>query len=211
MNKRELRQAVRLRNGIPDTGDGLAGHTDIDDCVQAGLRDIAAEKRWPWLLTSTALTFSTSTGLVTSGMPTSYAMIHKLVIGGRKAEYVPLDEFVSAERRYVWTDIGNNIQLYPVPSTAPTATLYYWQDETDLLAAPATDASAPLLPATFHQILVARASYHLNARRGRNAEMARDLTEYQQGLKNLMAASVRSVGPRTIRSAYRDTTLPARW
>lgn len=211
MNKRELRAAVRLRNGIPDPGDALAGHTDIDDCIMSALRDITAEKRWPWLLTTASLTFSTTTGLVTAGMPTSYAMIHKLVIDGRKADYVPLDEFVGTDRRYVWTDLGNNIQLNPVPATAPTATLYYWQDETDLTAATSTDATTPMLPATFHQTLVARASYHLNVRRGRNTEVARDLDEYRQGLKNLMAASTRTVGPRTIRSAYRDTNLSARW
>lgn len=207
MNKRELRQAVRLRNGIPDVGDGLAGHTDIDDCVALALIDVCAEARWPWLLTTASLTFSTTTGQVTSGLPVSYPHIHKLEINNRVAQYVPLDDFLTEQRRWVWTDLGNNIALFPVPSTVPTATLYYWQDEPAL----DQDTDSPILPATFHQILVARASYHLNLRRNRNAEVARDLAEWQSGLKNMMAARARTVGPRTVRSAYRDVGYSARW
>lgn len=207
MNKRELRQAVRLRNAIPDQGDGLAGHTDIDDCVSAAVRDITAEKRWPWLLTTASLTFSTTTGLTTAGMPASWAHLHKLVVNGNPATWVPLDEFLNEQRRYVWTDIGNDLKLYPVPSTAPTATLYYWQDE----PAFETDDGELLMPATYHQVIVARASYHLNVRRGDGKRVAYDDAEYSRGLKNMMASATRTIGPRTVRSAYRDTGTPARW
>lgn len=206
VNKRELRAAVRLRNGITDIGEGLAAHTDIDDCVGAALRDVCAEKRWPWLLTSSALTFSTVTGQP-AAMPAGWAQIHKLVVNGVKATHVPLDEFVSGDRRFVWTEIGSTIQLDPVPAVAPTATLWYWQDEPALV----TDDQSPLLPTAFHQTLVARASYHLNLRRDMNAAVARDLVDWQAGLKNLMSAAARTIGPRTIRSAYRDTPVAARW
>jgi hypothetical protein len=210
MNRRELRDAVRLRNGIPDSGDARASHTDINACVAAGLRDVCAEKRWPWLLTSSPLTVSTVTG--EASMPAGWAQIHKVTVNGAKAVHVPLDEFLEGTRRYVWTEFGQGVRFDPVPAVVPSAvTVYYWRDEPELTS----DTQEPLLPSVFHQVLVARASYHLNVRRQdgsvRRSEVERDLVEWQAGLKNMMAAAARTVGPRSVRSAFRDTTGPARW
>jgi hypothetical protein len=199
VNKRELRVAVRTRNGIPDAGDGLSAHGVIDECV-------TAERRWPWLLASAPLTFSTTTGIATPAV--DYAQIHKLVIGGKPARMVPLADYLEEQMPFVWTDLGNTIGLYPIPGTVPVATLWYFQNEPDLLAQ--ADTATPILPAVHHQILVARASYHLNVRRGDNGRIAQDLTEYQSGLRNLMQASARAFGPRTIRSAFRDKST-ASW
>lgn len=205
MNKRELRKAIRDRNGIPDTGDGLAGHTDIDDAIRAALHDLSAEKRWPWLLASATVNFSTTTGDATD--PPTYSSIREVVINGRPALRATLDDFVGGVSGHVWTDIGNTIRLSPVPTQALTGTVWYYFLEPDL----ATDIAVPLLPPVHHQTLVARASYHLNARRGRNAEIARDDAEFQRGLSNMMQDIARVSGPRRVRSAYRPKQAPARW
>lgn len=205
MNKRELRKAVRDRNGIPDTGDGLAGHTDIDDAIRAALHDLSAEKRWPWLLTSVDASVSTTTGDV-AGLP-AYSSIRQVVANGRVATRVPLDDFVGGVSGCVWTDLGNGIRLSPVPTQALTVTVWYYQLEPDL----PTDVATPLLPPVHHQTLAARASYHLNARRGRAAEMTRDERDFERGLANMMQDIARTSGPRQIRSAYRAQQAPARW
>lgn len=200
MNKRELRTAIRLRNGIPDNGDPMAGHTDIDASIAAALLDLSAEKRWPWLLTSAALTFSTTTGL--APLPATYTQPRTLVIGGLPARNVTLEEYLTQTTPFVWADVGASIGLYPIPTSVPTATLWYYQIEPAL----ETDTATPLLPAAFHQTLIARASYHLNMRRngGDAKRIQMDLAEYQAGVKNVMQTAQRATGSRQIRSAFRE-------
>ena len=202
MNLREIRSAVRNRNGIPDTGDGLAGHTDINDSVAAALRDISAESRWPWLLTSTSLTFTAGV----APLPDDCTQISAVQINGVPATQASLEDVLAGTRSYVWAADATTIQLYPVPSTVPIATLWFYRSEPVL----EIDTAAPLLPATFHQSLVARASYHLNVRRNVNDRAAQDLAEYQGGLKNMMQARSRSSSPRVIRDAFR-IVQQARW
>lgn len=202
MDKREIRSRVRLRNAIPDTGDGLAGHTDIDDCITAALSDISSENRWPWLLSTSSLTFTAGVATI----PADCYTIVRLVINGYPADRVDVDEFVQQARSWMWTEVGGEIRLWPVPATAPTSTLWYYRNEPDL----ATDTQTPLLPAQHHQLVVVRASYQLNVRRGDNARIAQDLAEYQAGLRNLMQTSWRTLGPKRLKSSFRWQQL-ARW
>lgn len=202
MDKREIRARVRLRNAIPDTGDGLAGHTDIDDCITAALSDISSENRWPWLLTTASLTFTAGA----APLPADCHAISQLVVNGNPAERVNVDEFLQQARSWMWTEVGSQIQLWPVPATVPTATLWYYHNEHVL----ATDTQTPLIPAQHHQLVVVRASYQLNVRRGDNARIAQDLTEYQAGLRNLMQTSWRTLGPKRLKSSFRWQQL-ARW
>lgn len=204
MNSAELRAAVRARNGIATTGEGLAGHTDIDEAIVAALSDIAGEHRWPWLATSTTITFQASDGKSAS-LP-AFTQIRALEIGEAPVPSVSLDEFLQRDRLYVYADLGDALAIYPTPETDTSATLYFFQPEPAL----ETDESSPLLPEAWHRVLVARASYHLNARRGRSDGMQRDLAEYQTGLANMMASQRRSTGPRAVRSAFRNVRTP-RW
>lgn len=202
MNLRELRAAVRNRNGIPDPGDGLAGLEDINSAVAQALSDIGSEDRWPWLLTSSSLTFTNGA----ASLPSDCTTIHKLVVNGDVATRVSLDAFLDDMSGCVWTDVGAQIKLTPVPTTAPTATLYYYRAE----PAFTSDTSTPLLPVQWHQLLVARASYHLNVRRQMNDHVARDVREWDEGVKNMRRAAWASLGPRRIRSGFRPVQ-PARW
>jgi hypothetical protein len=202
MDKREARQRVRERNGIPDPGDGLAGHEDIENCLSAALIDISSQHRWPWLLTSASVTFTDGVGPI----PTGCTTIHKLVVNDAPAARVSLDQFLAEQDQYVWTELGANIKLYPVPTTAPTATLYYYQAEPALTV----DTSTPLLPAQWHQVWVVRASLLLNIRRGQFERVTRDEEDWGQGVRDMMQATWSSLGPRQIRSGFRAQRL-ARW
>ena len=202
MNKRELRTAIRDRNGIPDAGDGLAGHTDIDACIAHALADLSAEDRWPRLLTSASLTFSGNA----AALPTGWVSSRELLVNGYIAPHVGLNEFLEGSTSYVWTEQGANVVLNPTPSSAPTATLWYYRVEPELT----TDTSEPLLPAQWHRALAARASYHLNVRRKDGDRINIDENEWQAGLNNMRVAKRADTGSSKIKSSFRPIQR-ARW
>lgn len=204
MNKRELRDAVRSRNGITATGDGLAGHTDIDACITAALRDLS-EHTWPWLLTSAAINFTAGTGTI----PADCSSIRVLMINGLVAKRGSLDVVLGGNELFTWTEDGANLLVYPaatITQTTQTAVLHYWRAEPE----PTTDDSIPLTPVQWHQVIVARASYHLNVRRGISERVAIDSQEYLGGMKRMESAGWRTTGPRMIRDGFR-TTQVAHW
>jgi hypothetical protein len=205
MDKREMRVAVRDRNGIPPMGDALAGHPDIDLCIEQALRDVSGLNTWPWLLTSANINFTTGTGT----LPADCQTIRALIINGLKAKRAPYDIVVSRTDAFVWTEFGASILLYPaatITQTTQTAGLHSWRVEPAL----ETDIAIPLIPTQWHQMIVCRASYFLNMRRGDSTRVAADLAEWQVGLKNLMNAGWRTSGPRMIRDAFRPNN-DARW
>lgn len=206
MNRGELRAALKSRLGIPSTGDALLTDTELNNIIGYALRDVSSERDWPWLRSSSSVTFSTTTGLAAA--PATMMKPLHLVIGGRRAKHVPLTEFLDAQAigyLCVWTLNGTNLALNPVPSSVPTATLYFLLGEPTL----AGDSSSPLLPDSHHQVLIARASYLANTRRSRKDDAQRDLAEYEDGVRRMWDASNVKSGPRTVRAA--GTTLWARW
>lgn len=203
MNKRELRQAVRQRNAIPDNGAGLVEHDVIDDCIAAALLDISAEARWPWLRTSSSLTFTGNSAPI----PVDCTQVEALTIGGLPVRYVGLDEFLQQLTSYVFTDDGATVKLYPTPASAPTTPLLrYFRDEPELT----TDDSIPLLPVAWQRALVVRASYHLNVRRMDGDRINVDDNEWQGWRDRMRQSALRSTGARPIRSSFRNSQW-ARW
>lgn len=203
MDKRELRQALRLRNAIPDSGDGLSEHETLDECIRAGLDDICAESRWPWLLTSATLTFTGAD----APLPADFGAAKELVVAGYPVPWVTVEQFLTVTQSFVFTIRGANVSVYPTPTVAPTTpTLWYYRVEPALTL----DTSIPLLPVERHRTLVARASYHLSVRRGDRDRMRVDDDEWQAGLRNLMMSRWNVTGPRQIRSGFR-TQQTARW
>ena len=200
MNRSQLRAAVKSRLGIPVTGDALLDDATLNDIIQNALTDLSNEYQWPWLLTSGTLTFTNGV----APFPTSPAPIHlrELVINGRRARKATgLGEFLDIAAdgsRCVWFDIGQTINLGPVPATAPTSnTLYYLRNEPTLTA----DSSSPLAPDEYHTVIVARAAYLANVRRNRAEDSQRDLAEYMDGVKKMRDAYPMRTGPRSVRPA----------
>lgn len=196
MNKGALRDAVKTRNGIPTSGAGLVDSTSVDECVASALLDISAEQRWPWLLTSASLTFTTGT----APLPSDCLQIDKILVAGYPVREVSHDEFLQAANNYVFVQRGANVTIYPTPTTTLTSpTVWYYRDEPAL----ATDSDSPLLPPSWHRVLVARASYHLNVRRpGEGDRLAIDENEWQAGLRRMRQTVDRSTGPKRIRSSF---------
>ena len=205
MNRGQLVTALSSRLGIPTAGDGLLTTASMQDMVQSAARDLASEADWPWLLTSGSLTFSTTTGLATA--PTGMVKARELTIGGIRACYVALGEFLDAVHvdAYVWTIRGTSVALSVIPATAPTAVLWYISGETSFTA----DADSPLAPDVHHNVLLARASYHANTRRSRFEDAIRDDNEYQLGVRKMRDAQWVKTGPRSVRAA--GSTRWATW
>src|SRR4051812_6685939 len=119
-----------LRLRIPPAGDPLLDEPILNECIDQALRDISAVSDWPWLLTSASLTFNTTTGIAPA--PAAMVKMRELTIAGTRAKNVDLAEFldiVATGDQWVWTIIGTNVQLTPIPSTVPVAVLWYIKAE----------------------------------------------------------------------------------
>lgn len=194
MNRGQLRSEVSQRLRIPPAGDPLLDEVTINDMIRAALVDVCSVSDWPWLLTSAAVTFAAGI----APLPTTCVKVRDLVVNSRRGEYVDNAEFLDCQSllsRFVWTVLGPNIVITPAPTTSPTNTLWFIQGEPALTA----DTQAPLIPEAYQQVVIARATYHSEVRRGRADAAAFHEAEYERGLARMADASKRRNGPRQIR------------
>lgn len=199
MNRGQMRGALVSRLGIPPTGDGLLTPEALNDCINLALTDLSDARQWPWLLTSASVSFTDGV----AAFPTDPPVVHlrELTVNGRRAKKASsLAEFLdclAAGAQRVWFYEGTNIKLAPVPSTAPSAAvLYYLQPEPAL----DQDGLSPQAPSQFHNVIVARASYHANVRKKQWESAAQDNGEYERGLKNMGDNTRMTTGPRAVRA-----------
>lgn len=200
MIRSALRTALALRLKMPESGDPLLPDATLNDIIRQSLNDFSREFDWPWLLTSASLTFSTTTGL--APLPAGFVRPRELMIGGtattrKRARYSRLAEYLDFKAiggYRVWTVLGTNVELSIIPTTVPSALLYYVQQEPAL----ASDAAAPLLPEAYQDAMLARAAYHAEIRRGRpEASMVHD-NEFQLEMKKMRKHEFAASGPRRV-------------
>lgn len=196
MNRAQLRKRVQSRLRIPPAGDPLLDEPTLNDKITEALNDVSSISDWPWLLTTSALTFTAGI----APMPANMVKVRDVYINGFRARGVELGEFldeVGLAYNNVWTIIGTNIQLTPVPSVVPTATLYYIQQEPALTL----DTASPLIPEAHQGAVVARASYHAEIHRAKADAAQFHNGEYQECMKRMMDATKRVNKPRQVRLA----------
>jgi len=194
MNRLELRDAVKDRLAIRSDGsgnslDGLITNTIVNTAIDDALKRISIEKDWYWLATTAPLTFSTTTGK--ASLPANFMRANQLVVNSYPAELLPLDTVIdplSDNATFGWLIYGLDAQITPVPSTVPTATLYYFRYEPTL----ASDSASPVMPVPYHYAAVAYASYLCAARRQDEPRASLYLQEYGSYLRT-MANDNRSV------------------
>ena len=206
MNRGTLRAEVALRLRIPTTGDPLLDDVTLNDTIRAALIDVSAVTDWPWLLTSSSLTFTAGLG----PLPSNCVKVRELMVNSVRAQAVGNAEYFDAiitPSYWVYTVLGSNIALTPVPTApaSPTNVLWYIQTEPALT----TDVQSPLIPEAHQQTLLARACYHAEVRRGRAEAASFHNAEYERGLTMMKDAGWRKTGPRQIRQS--NTTWFARW
>lgn len=196
MNRGQLRQKLILRLRIPPAGDPLLDEPTLNECIAQALRDISSVSDWPWLLTSSSLTFTAGV----APAPATMVKVRELTITSVRAKFVGLAEFldiVGTGDQWVWTVIGTNVQLTPAPTTSPTNVLYFIRAEPDLTV----DTQSPLIPEAHQQAVLSRASYHACVRKGLADAAQFHQTEYGEDLNRMRDATKVRTGPRQVREA----------
>lgn len=172
MNREQIRRAVRIRLSLPENGHPRLDVPTQNANINEALRRICLKKRWPWLLTTSAMSWAS---VATAAVPDDMIAVRRLTItpssgSPQLARYVDLDVFLQTERLdCVWTHIGRTIALSPTPTTTVTGTLYYYRLEPSLTL----DATEPLLPDHYQDAIVHYAA-HLGALQLQNAQLAAD-------------------------------------
>lgn len=206
MNRSELRAALTSRLGIPSTGDGLLTETALNECLDLALRDVSDAGSWPWLLSTSTVTFTDGV----APFPTGVQEVRELTIAGvraRKASSLPefLDRLADGAL-CVWFPVGTDVQIAPVPTTDPSTAVLYFQLTEPALEA---DAQSPLMPAKHHNVALARAAYHAYIRRQKYDAADRANGDYEAGLQRMRDAQRATTGQRRIRPA--GSTTWATW
>jgi hypothetical protein len=162
MNLGELRTEVKNRLAIPTAGDGLITDTIVNGTINSALRVITTTRDWPWLLTSSQLAFPANVGY--AEIPCEFIRAKELVIDLRRICYVEINEFIDQTLvgyPYVFTMIGNQVKLFPVPTTLTLGTMYYYRSEPELTI----DTQNPIMPEFLQGWIVSYAAYLCALRR----------------------------------------------
>jgi hypothetical protein len=131
-----------------------------------------------------------------------------LVINNQRACPAPLAEFLDnapVASRYLWSVVGANVQLSPVPATSPTNTLYYIRPEPALTV----DSQSPLIPEAHQAAVIARAAYYASVAKAQADAANFHNTEYENALRAMRDATKRETRPRQVRDV--GTSLWATW
>lgn len=157
MNLGQLRSAVRNRIGVPST-DALFTDSVVNEIVNHALHSIEAEWDWPWLEASENI--PTVNGTAAYAVSATWLRTLEVQYG----DYPPLERWDIAKLRAMGIPAGrpnyfavyeDKLQLRPVPTAVVTMTHLYIKRENDLT----TDADTPLMPATYHWVIVEYGAY----------------------------------------------------
>ena len=183
-----------LTTAVYDKGYGTDVATQVTDAINATYRRLVGFRRWPFLE-------ATSTAIVTVVGTSSYSLsaisdlLHldavRSSVGIERFNmgYVSPQEFrdisfvddrVVGVPRY-WTFMNQTLQIYPTPDLVYTLTIDYAKDPPDLAAA----GDKPLLPATYHDILVWGAACDLAYRERDYQAYAICEQKYNMGIKEM--------------------------
>lgn len=213
MNFADLRAAVSDRLGVPPAGDPLIMSAWLGAAVNTALQVCSSEKDWWWLLSSTTFQFNGGQ----AAMPSDLLKVEAIQAYSTYLEPVSrrdmLDQLnVPLPAPVGWTVIGNVLWLVPAPDGLIDARLLYYRAEPTLVG----DADVPLMPAVFHDKLVAYAAYLGYLRRQDPVRATQQLADYQQWVKRTDADQSPVKGPRRVRIprsqaplAPPSSTLPA--
>lgn len=199
MNLAEFQDAVYGATGFP-VNDGLITPTFVNSQVNRALRHIAGVKAWRWLQATDEDNEATVAAQAAYTLPTDYVSTRSLTIDSTPAREVTIDEYDAmayADMRpttWVYAVHGTQLLLYPTPQDVLTIVHRYLRSEKDLTSATMT----PLLPAQYHDAVVARAAYTTLLRANDVTRAAQFRDEYELAEKRMLTAS-RSTAQRRVR------------
>ena len=154
MTLAQLRTALQTRGYATDTA------TQQTELLNAVYREIAGVRRWDWMEATTTAPCVVGTETVTPVATDILAVDALRILSGTSyylLDYEPPQQF--KERSYVDRDVGTPqywtysqgaYRLWPRPDKTYTVDIDYVKDPADLSA----DGDTPLLPATYHDLLI---------------------------------------------------------
>ena len=158
MNLRELRKAVLSRCGVGEQGDSMLTVDVVHGAIANALRQISADRRWSWLLTS--FSGATTTGAYT--LPNDCAEVERVdVLESGATTYKvaeralePSQVLAPSDTVCRWTVAERALRFsgtFPVDlSVSATFILWYYQAEPPLTS----DTQEPLMPEQYHLTVV---------------------------------------------------------
>lgn len=181
---------------ISDLGD--YGFTDSSTAtkvraLQKAIRRIERARPWPFLRTKIDLTFDGSSGLATN-FPANFraAISLKNTASGKRLE--PLDErdiedIVGTQLTRVgaplyYYDEGEKLLVWPVPPSGTTIRMRYYR-QSDAITSSTTEAGI-LIPARYHDVIVAGALVILYDMEDDPELAARQQSHYQEALAEMV-------------------------
>lgn len=202
MNRGQLVAAIRTETGWT-SDDGMTTDPVLQDLIAKVLRIISIEHDWDWLKTSEAI--STVAGTVAYTPGATWAKTEGVRVD---ADYGSWLQQVSAEeadsyllygdargRPEVFAVRGGQIVLRPIPDAVYALTHYFYKVEPAL----ASDSDSPLLPAQFHDGVVALAASFGWARKGDFKRAAEERETYKAIAARMVDDKTRSTQPRRVR------------
>lgn len=190
MNLEQLRDAVRVRLGVP-ADDNFYPDEVLDSLVNEALLAIDSENEWPWKQIAT--TFSTTSGDGSYAPPAGWEQTKKLwITNDDTMALVSLDDalfYTGTGRPYLYAIQADEILLRPIPDGVYTINHLYYAVETELVDN--TDEPTTL-PSQFHTAIVQYATYLAHERAGREDRAQGALRVYNQTLQRMLAYKLRT-------------------
>jgi len=200
MNRRELREQLKVFLAISRTGDGMLTDDVLNSFLNDALNRISTDHDWPYLLTSATVVVDT-TG--SGPLPSGFARARDVTVGGTRAKQATFRELLDPGGRsnsFVWTIVGSTLRLDPEPSANLNATLWYFQQEPLL----ASDTSTPLMPSDDHPAIAYFAAQLGWLSRGDQQRAQTWYAQYEQAVKGMQDELYQTYGPRSVVVRRRD-------
>jgi len=191
VNHAELRASLERRTGV--AFDAAAQTEFLNDALRA----VATEADWPWL--ETTVTVALAAGDAVYALPTGYLDTRSVTSAGRSLERIAIED---ADRFASWQSApplayaieGADLVVCPTPAAVGELLHRYTAAETVLAA----DGDVPLLPASFHPVVVCYASRVMMDRLDQPRRAGRFDDEFQAWIRQ-MASHVHRGGRRKVR------------
>lgn len=158
MNLAEIQAAIQAHGYAPDTSDRQT--IFINQCY----REVCGMQRWPFLEAQdvSQVTTAGQAGYPLDALPTWRSIDAVRISIPAQQQYVRMEylapqdfrdrEHISPEPSTpsYWTFINQELRFWPVPDDSYSVTIDYISEPPDLAA----DADVPVLPVTYHDVLV---------------------------------------------------------
>lgn len=155
----------------------------VDRTINATNKRLGREFDWPWLQTTTTLSFAATVGTYDLTTVTNFRHFKYVGVGNRKLKSISAGEMLaytgqSGPVPSFYSTVKDTLTIALTPSEAVTLNVAYLVDENDLT----DDGSTCLLPSAYTELLVLKTCISLSQRANNSARMAMFKAEYKDAI-----------------------------